>query len=180
MLVEPPRPTGDMSATAKGSGCEPTLQAMDIDVQVALDRVGRIDQRLTVLHSHLQTLEPSATQGHSIVIGDLVIDADARQVFISDSEIDLTITEFRLLYKLACNVGQTVSYREMRQSMRSMFGPATRYLRGYIKRVSARLDESPSSYGWRIQKVRGIGYRLLNPVGRGTGNDGPATRHVAH
>ncbi|MEX0762725.1 MAG: winged helix-turn-helix domain-containing protein [Dehalococcoidia bacterium] len=179
MLLEPPRPSMDRSAAAKGGGCEPTLRAIGIDVQAALDRVGRIDQRLAVLHSNLQTLEPSATQGHSVVIGDLVIDADARQVFISDSEIDLTITEFRLLYKLACNVGQTVSYREMRQSMRSMLGPATRYLRGYIKRVSARLDESPSSYGWRIQKVRGIGYRLLSPVGRGAGADGPATRHAA-
>jgi DNA-binding response OmpR family regulator len=90
-------------------------------------------------------------------IGDLLIDKDRHRVSIKDKTIQLTSTEFKLLYELASKRGR-VQTREI--LLDKVWGYT---YEGYARTVDThirRLREKLGKMGEFIETIRGIGYRF--------------------
>ncbi len=93
-----------------------------------------------------------------IVIGELVIDLEARRTFLGGAEIPLTNTEFALLSELARNLDKALRHEEL---LARVWGPEYRdeshYLYIYLGRIRDKLG---TKYGALIETVPGIGYLM--------------------
>jgi two-component system phosphate regulon response regulator PhoB len=89
--------------------------------------------------------------------GDLTIDIDAHKVSLGAQEIELTLTEFKLLRELLQNKGRVRS-REI--LLNNVWGYT---FEGYDRTVDThvqRLRRKIGTYGKIIETVRGIGYMI--------------------
>lgn len=93
----------------------------------------------------------------------LKIDLANRRVYVKDTELKLTATEFNLLSKLVCNEGKILTHQYL---LKEIWGPSysqeTQYLRVFVAGLRKKIDlpEQTSSF---IKTETGIGYRFLNP-----------------
>lgn len=89
--------------------------------------------------------------------GDLTLDIDAHKVSLAAQEIELTLTEFKLLKELLLNKGRVRS-REI--LLNNVWGYT---FEGYDRTVDThvqRLRRKLENYGKIIETVRGIGYMI--------------------
>jgi DNA-binding response OmpR family regulator len=87
----------------------------------------------------------------------VVLDVDAHKVTIEDQKIELTLTEFKLLYELLVNKGRVRS-REI--LLNNVWGYT---FEGYERTVDThvqRLRRKMGGFGNIIETVRGIGYMI--------------------
>lgn len=101
----------------------------------------------------------SGSPARELVVGDVRIDREGRQVFVGDEPITLRPREFDLLVALANQAGRVVPRRRL---FRQVWGDdeldeASRTLDVHVNRLRQRLETSTV----RIESVRGIGYRLV-------------------
>ncbi|WP_246497930.1 response regulator transcription factor [Natronoglycomyces albus] len=105
-----------------------------------------------------RTLAGRAEDAHLLRIGDLTIDTDAHQVWVDDSEVTLSPTEFRLLSHLAGNPDRVWSRADL---LRLVWGFAvdtdTSLVETYISYLRRKLNSN------LIQTVRGVGYVVRTP-----------------
>jgi two-component system KDP operon response regulator KdpE len=108
---------------------------------------------------------PRRKELRELVVGDIRIDAVQHRVFVSDVEVELTPTEFKLLHMLACEPGQVLTHGEL---LRAIWGPTraddVQYLRVYVKQLRKKLEDDPTQPK-RIVTALGIGYRLTQSDG---------------
>ncbi|MBU4565403.1 MAG: response regulator transcription factor [Desulfarculus sp.] len=100
--------------------------------------------------------EPVVDTGHLEIAG-LSIDPERHMAQAGDEELDLTATEFKLLHYLAAHAGK-VQTREILLSR--VWGYA---YEGYARTVDThirRLRKKLGLLAYRIETVRGIGYRF--------------------
>jgi len=100
-------------------------------------------------------MEPSKTSvGH---FGPLLIDGDAKQVFVADAEVALTVLEYKLLETLFDRKGR-VQTRETLLADVWEVSPelTTRTVDTTVKRLREKLGDA----GRFIETVRGFGYRF--------------------
>jgi len=96
----------------------------------------------------------------SLAIGDVVIDAAAHSVTVSDRSVDLSPREFELLYALALEAGQVISADDL---LARVWGaeyqgqPQVVYV--HIRWLREKIEEIPGQPR-RIITVRGVGYKL--------------------
>jgi len=101
-------------------------------------------------------------EGHEVTperlsFGPLVIDLAAHAVQVDGSEIGLTITEFRLLHRLARYPGRAYPRDQLLSEVWGYGGEMeTRTVDTHVKRLRAKLG----AVGAWIQTVRGVGYRF--------------------
>ncbi|MGH9339617.1 MAG: winged helix-turn-helix domain-containing protein [Acidobacteriota bacterium] len=89
--------------------------------------------------------------------GNLSLHLENCQVLVGKKRIDLTATESNLLACLLERRGDPVSRQELiDQVWGSNYQGTQRTVDTHIQRIRLKLGRS----GWRIQSVRGIGYRL--------------------
>lgn len=97
--------------------------------------------------------------GSDIRVGDLRVEESSRRVWRGEREVELTKTEFELLYVLARNVNvvltQTTIYERVWQYD---FGPDSKTLAVYIGYLRRKLEEADEER--LIHNVRGVGYVL--------------------
>ena len=100
----------------------------------------------------------AAAEISRVDIDDLVIDFDARRVFVDGVDIRLTRTEFALMTILARNLNEVVSHDEL---LGQVWGPeyhgSSHYLHVYLGRVRKKLGEH---YSQLLDTVSGVGYIL--------------------
>jgi two-component system KDP operon response regulator KdpE len=100
----------------------------------------------------------SREDSEPIVIGELVIDLEARRTFLGGAEIPLTNTEFALLSELARNLDKALRHEEL---LARVWGPEYRdeshYLYIYLGRIRDKLG---AKYGALIETVPGVGYLM--------------------
>jgi two-component system KDP operon response regulator KdpE len=93
-----------------------------------------------------------------IQLGEIRVDFDRHEVFVSDSPVEMTPTEFNLLVYLMENTGKVLTHRSILQSV---WGPEYdnehEYLRVYVGHLRQKIEENPSKPEYIITK-RGIGY----------------------
>ena len=97
------------------------------------------------------------TDESRIQIGDLVIDLEARRVFIGERDLHLTHTEYALLADLANHLDAIVTHDEL---LSRVWGPeylgSNHYLHTYLGRLRKKLAE----YGNLLETIPGMGYNL--------------------
>jgi DNA-binding response OmpR family regulator len=111
--------------------------------------------------------EPIELQHEVLTAGELRIDMGSRQAYRGRRTLSLTQKEFELLACLARNRGLVLS-RDLLLERVWGKGPAgdARTVDVHIRWLRQKIETDPSQPCY-IQTVRGIGYRLEVPVGRG-------------
>jgi two-component system, OmpR family, KDP operon response regulator KdpE len=93
-------------------------------------------------------------------VGDLEIDAGARQVTVAGESVKLTRKEFDVLWTLARNAGRLVTHRAL---LAEVWGKAhehdTQYLRVFVRQLRQKLGEDAAHPRYIINEP-GVGYRI--------------------
>ena len=96
-----------------------------------------------------------------LVVGDLVIDEDAHQVFVGTDEVQLSPTEFRLLRFLVLNRGRVMSKGQIVDHVWEYdFDGNYGIVETYISYLRKKLGDTDGSL---VQTVRGVGYVIRTP-----------------
>jgi two-component system alkaline phosphatase synthesis response regulator PhoP len=94
-----------------------------------------------------------------IVTQDLTIDVARHEVRVADELVDLTATEFKILYQLASQPDRAFTREQL---LNRVVGPGVivvdRNIDVHIRAVRKKLGEHSDL----IQTIRGVGYRLVN------------------
>ena len=99
--------------------------------------------------------------GHTtdtIDIGDLMVDNRSARAFVDGAPVKLTSHEFRLLSYLATHVGRVISRTELVEHIYDQdFDRDSNTIEVFVGRLRRKIGVE------RIETVRGLGYRLLDP-----------------
>ncbi len=97
--------------------------------------------------------------------GRLKLDANARQLSIDSELIELTPTEFNLLYTLMQHPGHTFTREELLvQGMGYAYEGMGRTLDTHIRNLRKKIEEDPSNPQY-LQTVYSVGYRFVGDEG---------------
>lgn len=100
--------------------------------------------------------------GHStdtIEIGDLLVDNRSARAFVDGGPIKLTSHEFRLISYLAMHKGRVISRTELVEHIYDQdFDRDSNTIEVFVGRLRRKIGTD------RIETVRGLGYRLVNPA----------------
>ena len=97
-----------------------------------------------------------------LTIGDLTIHPDSHDVFIRGRTLNLSSTEFRLLYVLALNNGITLTESQAARDIWPDRADVSQALKKYVQRLRAKLGDNALHPRW-VKTVRGVGYQLIAP-----------------
>jgi two-component system KDP operon response regulator KdpE len=97
------------------------------------------------------------TDEKKIQIGELIIDLDARRVFIGNNDLHLTRTEYALLAELAHRMDAIVTHDEL---LIQVWGQEYRGSNHYLHTYLGRLRKKMGEYGDLLETVPGMGYNL--------------------
>ena len=118
---------------------------------------GEISARVDALLRRAEPFRPAGT----LEFDDIVIDADARQVFIRGQHIELAPKEFDLLYFLASSprraYSRQVLLERVWQSSAEWQQQAT--VTEHIRKLRTKIEDNPAAPRW-ICTVRNMGYRF--------------------
>lgn len=117
------------------------------------------------VRSCLRSLRHSADTGRlpggRFVLGDLVIDYDARRLFLSGEEIKLTQTEYNILALLSERCGKIMTYAAIIKSVwhDSADDSSIKRLQVNMANIRKKLGISPGERSYIVNEL-GVGYRL--------------------
>jgi DNA-binding response OmpR family regulator len=98
-----------------------------------------------------------------IVVGDLTIDASAREARLEGGRLDLSPKEFDVLHFLAEREGEVVSKRELLAEVwRQPYGGSEKTIDVHLSWLRKKLGESAAESRY-IQTVFGVGVKLVDP-----------------
>lgn len=104
--------------------------------------------------------------GHTtdtIELGDLMVDNRAARAFVDGMAIKLTSHEFRLLSYMAAHKGRVISRTELVEHIYDQdFDRDSNTIEVFVGRLRKKIGTQ------RIETVRGLGYRLLDPESEAT------------
>jgi two-component system KDP operon response regulator KdpE len=95
--------------------------------------------------------------------GDLEVDFSAQEARLGGVPLDLTPTEYKLLYHLVRNAGRVLQHATLLARVWGReYVNEIDYLRVYIRRLRDKLLDDPEKPKY-IQTQRGVGYRFVGP-----------------
>ena len=98
-------------------------------------------------------------------VGDLRIDYSERRVTVAGRPVQLTSTEYRLLFDLSVNAGKVLSHDQL---LRRVWGPGyegdTQPVRTFVKSLRRKLGDDARSSAYIFTEPR-VGYRMAKPEG---------------
>ena len=112
----------------------------------------------------IESLEP-------YVLGDLTIDYAERRVTVANQPVELTATEYKLLYELSVNDGRVLTYDQLlRRVWGSTNSKDVRVIRSLVRKLRRKLGDDADSPTY-IFTERRVGYRIPKgqEPGQGTG-----------
>jgi two-component system KDP operon response regulator KdpE len=135
------------------------VHALDLGADDYLTKPFGVAEMLARVRAALRRRAPTWERPRApLVIADVRIDFDARQVTVAGEEVQLTPTEYDLLAHLALNAGRVLTHRAL---LRAVWGPEygdeTEYLWAYIRRLRRKIEPDPSN-PCRILTQPGVGY----------------------
>ncbi len=110
----------------------------------------------------MSTSQATTEAKQSITLGDLEIRPAQRQTLFKGELLELTSTEFNLLFLLVANAGQVVSKEEL--SIQALGRKLTRYDRSidmHVSNLRRKIGDADGEYPL-IHTVRGFGYQFVN------------------
>jgi DNA-binding response OmpR family regulator len=106
------------------------------------------------------TRAPDVERGEPIEIEELLIDPRAVQAFVDGESVELTPTEFRLLYTLALERGRVATRDELLQRIWGRRAThRDRTVDVFVRRLREKIDRAAPRHTF-IQTRYGIGYKL--------------------
>jgi len=106
-------------------------------------------------------LEVDATPAQILQVGDLRLDTGRREFCVRDQSVDLTPTEFDLLYVLMESPGYAFTRDELlEKGMGYTYPGMGRTLDSHIKNLRRKIELDPRTPNY-IQTIYGVGYRLV-------------------
>lgn len=138
------------------------IQAFELGVDDYLTKpfgVGELLARVRAVLRRSSWEQQAPSEGEKLIHrAGVTIDVDRRRVTYKDQEIDLTPTEFNLLYQLMREAGKVLTHRDLLQRVWGReYGGETEYVRVYIGRLRSKLEDDPNAPRLLITE-RGIGY----------------------
>ncbi len=116
------------------------------------------DELLARVRAFLRRSYVSAkTNDKKIQIGELIIDLDARRVFIAENDLHLTRTEYAILAELAHRLDAIVTHDEL---IGQVWGPEYKGSNHYLHNYLGRLRKKLLAYGELLGTIPGMGYNL--------------------
>ena len=104
-----------------------------------------------------------ASRVPSFKSGDLEVDFAKQEARLDGTRLDLTPTEYKLLYHLVRNAGHILEHGTLLAKVWGReYVDEVDYIRVYIRRLRDKLGDSSESPRY-IQTERGLGYRFLAP-----------------
>jgi two-component system KDP operon response regulator KdpE len=98
---------------------------------------------------------------------DLTIDFSRAEVFLKGQRVQLTPTEYRLLYHLASNPGRVLPYETILSRVWGMeYREEEHYVRLYVNYLRQKIEPDPGKPKY-IMTERGLGYRFIDFRKRG-------------
>jgi two-component system alkaline phosphatase synthesis response regulator PhoP len=103
---------------------------------------------------------PDATRGEPIEVEELRIDPREVQAYVDGESVELTPTEFRLLYQLALDRGRVVTRDELLQKLWGRReSRRDRTVDVFVRRLRDKIDSRATRHTF-IQTRYGVGYKL--------------------
>jgi len=122
--------------------------------------IGELLARIRAALRRLAQIGPEKTDG-VVILGDVRIDLEKRQVFRGENEVRLTPLEYKLLTVLVRNRGRVVTQRQLLQEV---WGPShvdqNHYLRIFTLQLRRKLESDPARPRLILTEA-GVGYRLV-------------------
>lgn len=107
-----------------------------------------------------RTDDPSASDGLSFGAGALTLDRETREVAVSGELVELTRSEFDLLYALASRPGRVFSRFELVTRVQGFdYEGYDRTIDAHVKNLRRKLGDGPSRPRF-VVTVTGVGYKL--------------------
>jgi two-component system KDP operon response regulator KdpE len=104
-----------------------------------------------------------ASRAPSFKSGELEVDFAKQEARLRGARLDLTPTEYKLLYHLVRNAGHTLEHGTLLAKVWGReYVDEVDYIRVYIRRLRDKLGDSPDAPRY-IQTERGLGYRFIAP-----------------
>ena len=95
--------------------------------------------------------------------GDLEVDFEKQEARLRGERVDLTPTEYKLLYHLVRNAGHVLSHGTLLAKVWGReYVDEVDYIRVYVRRLRDKLDDPPDAPRY-IRTERGLGYRFIAP-----------------
>ena len=92
---------------------------------------------------------------------EVTIDFLRRRVTVSDKEVPLTLTEYKLLLELVTNAGRIMMHKELLTRVWGIeYQDESEYLRAYIRHLRQKIEPDPHEPKYILSKP-GIGYMFV-------------------
>jgi two-component system KDP operon response regulator KdpE len=137
---------------------------------------------LARMRSVLRRLDLPAPRSRipSVRSADLEVDFQSQEARLAGTRLDLTPTEYKLLYHLVRNPGRVLTHETLLSRVWGReYTSELDYLRVYIRRLRDRLNDDPLRPVY-IRTERGIGYRFLAPPPNATNGNAPPESREEH
>jgi two-component system KDP operon response regulator KdpE len=104
------------------------------------------------------------TRASSFQAGDLEVDFAAQEARLRGERLDLTPTEYKLLYHLVRNAGRILPHGTLLAKVWGReYVDEVDYIRVYVRRLRDKLGDDPERPRY-IRTERGLGYRFIRPT----------------
>ncbi|MCX5661172.1 MAG: response regulator transcription factor, partial [Planctomycetota bacterium] len=107
----------------------------------------------------LRRAKSAVTTESMIVLGQLSVDAQRREIRYGGQDVQLTACEFRVLHRLASSPGVVLSREQLGSAIDQTYASLDRTIDAHIKSIRRKLGPG----GDEVETVRGFGYRLRAP-----------------
>ena len=105
-----------------------------------------------------------ASRAPSFRSGDLEVDFARQEAHLRGERLDLTPTEYKLLYHLVRNAGHVLQHATLLAKIWGReYVDEVDYIRVYIRRLRDKLGDDPEDPTY-IRTERGLGYRFVAPA----------------
>jgi len=157
--IQAVRPVPVLMLTARDDEAD-ILVGLGVGADDYLTKPFRMRELVARVGALLRRVDRAVELSHttSLDLGDLRIDAGSRRVWLADTEVKLTPTEFDLLVCLASKPGQVLTRDQLLADVWGWPGASgTRTVDSHVKALRAKIGAD------RVRTVHGVGY-ALEPV----------------
>lgn len=154
--IQAHRPVPVLMVTARDDEAD-ILLGLGVGADDYLTKPFRMRELVARVRALLRRVQRAAdlTASTPRAVGDLVLDAGARRVWLGDVEVRLTPTEFDLLVALAAVPGQVLTRERLLADVWGWPGASgTRTVDSHVKALRAKIGAD------RVRTVHGVGYAL--------------------
>lgn len=108
---------------------------------------------------------------NSLRVGDIFLDLESRQASMGGEDIQLTQSEFEILYALMRSPGRVYSRAQLLDHTQgTLYAGYERSIDQHIKNLRKKLSAASEENEQVIEAVYGVGYRLIPPKSASTGS----------